>query len=69
MDLPSPMAIDTRTALPYVRSIVAYAGLAVGDVAASDLKPIAEETTLLISAVDSIEGPVVSRTSLGTRDV
>ncbi|RWV87461.1 hypothetical protein GW17_00050539, partial [Ensete ventricosum] len=49
-----------------VRSIVARAALAVGGVAASDLKPIAEEKALPIAAAESIEGPVVSGTSLGS---
>ncbi|CAL9059670.1 protein ASPARTIC PROTEASE IN GUARD CELL 1-like [Musa acuminata AAA Group] len=49
-----------------VRSIAARAALAVGGVAASDLKPIAEEKALPIAAADSIEGPVVSGTSLGS---
>ncbi|CAL9126419.1 unnamed protein product [Musa acuminata var. zebrina] len=49
-----------------VRSIAARAALAVSGVAASDLKPVAEEKAAPIAAADSIEGPVVSGTSVGS---
>ncbi|RZR78776.1 hypothetical protein BHM03_00004282 [Ensete ventricosum] len=49
-----------------VRSIAARAALAVGGVAASDMKPVAEDKVAPIAAADSIEGPIVSGTSVGS---
>ncbi|KAG6487113.1 protein ASPARTIC PROTEASE IN GUARD CELL 1-like [Zingiber officinale] len=49
-----------------VRAITARAALAVGGVAAADLKPVAEEKFLQSTAAETIEGPVVSGTSQGS---